>query len=53
MQLAMRLMVAVRELTGADSSGLTNVPSGSRRVTGRKQPPLVGMDGSVSERTAK
>ncbi len=53
MQPAMRLMVAVRALTGAGSAGLTSDPSGRCRLTGRKQPPLVGMRGSVTARTAK
>ena len=50
--LAIRFSVAVREFTGAGSNGLTRLPSGRLRDTGRKQPPLVGMDGSVSARTA-
>ncbi len=50
--LAIRFSVAVREFTGAGSTGLTRLPSGRLRVTGRKQPPLVGMDGSVRARTA-
>ena len=49
----MRLMVAVRELTGAGSLGLTIEPSGSFSVIGRKQPPLVVMLGSVMARRAK
>src|SRR5258706_409532 len=50
---AMRLIVDVRALTGAGASGLTIVPGGSFRLIGRKQPPLVGMSGSVSARTAQ
>ena len=53
MQPVMRLMVEVRALTAAGSCGLTIVPLGRRSVIGRKQPPLVGMVGSVSARTAK
>jgi len=49
----MRLIVEVRALTGAGSSGLTMVPLGRRSFTGRKHPPLVGMRGSVRARTAK
>src|SRR5215468_1360248 len=53
MQVVIRLMVEVRAFTGAGSSGLTIDPLGSRRVSGRKHPPFVGMRGSVSARTAK
>ena len=38
MQPVMRLMVAVRALTGAGSAGLTMLPLGSSSVIGRKQP---------------
>ncbi len=47
MQPVMRLMVEVRALTAAGSCGLTIVPLGRRNLMGRKQPPLVGMVGSV------
>ena len=50
---AMRLMVEVRELTGAGSRGLTRLPSGRRSSIGRKQPPLIGIDGSDIASTAK
>ena len=40
---AMRLIVEVRALTGAGSSGLTRLPGGRRSEIGRKQPPLVGI----------
>ena len=53
MQPVMRLMVEVRALTAAGSCGLTIVPLGRRSLIGRKQPPLVGMVGSVRARTAK
>ncbi len=49
---AMRLMVAVRQLTGAGGRGLTMVPSGSTASTARKQPPLLGIDASAMARTA-
>src|SRR4029077_15980885 len=52
-QVVIRLMVEVRAFTGAGSSGLTIEPLGKRNATGRKHPPLVGMRGSVSARTAK
>ena len=45
-------IVAVRALTGAGSRGLTRLPSGRVRVMGRKQPPLPGIEGSVTARTA-
>src|ERR1700721_4197622 len=53
MQPAMRLIVEVRALTGAGACGLTIVPGGKLRLIGRKQPPLVGISGSVSARTAQ
>ena len=53
MQPVMRLIVAVREPTGAGSHGFTSVPSGRWSDTGRKQPALVGIVGSVRARTAK
>src|SRR5262245_35371973 len=49
---AMRLMVAVRQLTGAGGLGFTIVPSGSTASTARKQPPLFGMEASEMARTA-
>ena len=49
----MRLIVAVRALTGAGERGLTRLPAGSSSEIGRKQPPLLGIDGSVTARTAK
>jgi hypothetical protein len=49
---AMRLIVAVRQLTGAGGRGLTMVPSGSTASTARKQPPLFGIDASEIARTA-
>src|SRR5581483_12342765 len=52
-QLAISLMVTARQPTGAGARGLTTLPSGSTSETGRKQPPLVGIDASVSARTAK
>ena len=48
-----RLIVAVREPTGAGATGFTSDPLGRCSVTGRKQPALVGIVGSVSARTAK
>ena len=42
---AIRLIVEVRALTDAGSSGLTKVPFGRRSLTGRKQPPFVGIVG--------
>src|SRR5436305_14990638 len=53
MVLVMRLIVAVRAFTGAGSRGLTIKPAGSVSVIGRKQPPLLGMAGLVTARTAK
>src|SRR4029077_8405273 len=53
MQPAMRLIVEVRALTGAGAAGLTIVPGGRFRLIGRKHPPLVGISGSVSARTAQ
>ena len=50
---AIRLMVEVRELTGAGSRGLTRVPSGSTSSMGRKHPPLMGTDESAIASTAK
>src|SRR3954469_2859706 len=50
---AMRLIVEVRALTGAGSSGLTRLPGGRCSEIGRKQPPLVGIFGSVRARTAQ
>ena len=49
---AMRLMVAVRQLTGAGGLGLTRLPGGSTTSTARKQPPLFGTVGSEMARTA-
>ena len=49
----MRLMVDVRALTGAGSTGLTRLPSGRCNEIGRKQPALVGIAGSVRARMAK
>ena len=40
-------------LAAPTSAGLTSVPLGRCSVTGRKQPALVGIVGSVSARTAK
>jgi hypothetical protein len=48
----MRLIVAVRQLTGAGALGLTTVPSGRIASTARKQPPLFGTDASEMARTA-
>ena len=48
----MRLMVAVRQLTGAGGRGFTTEPSGSTASTARKHPPLFGMDGSEMARIA-
>ena len=48
MQPVMRLMVAVRELTGAGASGLTMLPFGSSSVIGRKQPAFVGIAAGAS-----
>src|SRR3984957_20535208 len=53
MQPAMRLIVEGRALTGAGASGLTMVPCGSLSRIGREEPPLVGISGSVSARTAQ
>src|SRR5262249_54139299 len=50
---AMRLMVAVRQLTGAGGRGVTIVPSGSTASAAPKQPPLLGIDGSEIARTGK
>src|ERR1700722_4956847 len=54
-QQVMRLMVEVRQPVGAGSRGLTRVPSGRLKSSGRKQPPLLGMrpSGSVTARRAK
>ena len=43
---AMRLTVAVRQLTGAGGRGLTRLPGGSTTSTARKQPALFGTVGS-------
>src|SRR6185437_15855217 len=50
---AMRLIVEVRALTGAGSSGLTRLPFGRCMEIERKQPALVGIAGSVRARMAK
>jgi hypothetical protein len=52
---AIRLIVAVRQLTGAGGRGFTRLPSGSTVSRARKQPPLLGIrdSGSVTERSAK
>ena len=49
---AIRLIVAVRQLTGAGGRGFTIVPSGRIASTARKQPPLFGTDASEIARTA-
>src|SRR5918993_275530 len=53
MQPVIRLIVAERAFTGAGERGLTRLPSGKVRLIGRKQPPLFGIDGSVTALTAK
>ena len=50
---AMRLMVEVREFTGAGSRGFTMLPSGRRSAMGLKHPPLMGIAESAMASTAK
>ena len=52
-EVVIRLIVEVREQTGAGSTGLTMLPLGRMTSIGRKQPPLEGIEGSVSTRMAK